>query len=598
MATQNTRIQGKIRAVFTNPGGGTFTGVGTETFTWGTGSPNILRFSATTAFDIPLPLGFGNPPSGDPLQILQLGYTYGQRQDNRSSYFSLGRLSYSNNVTTGGESSSVQIDITPEVTSPVGTEPITFSYQLGLNSTENIEGDPQASADFVYLQKDVPPVVLRTTSGAPLTLNIEGFGSIVGGGFSNEVEQFNVLEGDSAQADLVGRFEDPIKSIVESSVSVTTANNNRTITATFTPGFNLTLDEAARLAGYTGFNWYQVVTKDPFPPKTKGGKDPVVPYVDPPLGGYAYQQNGDDNLPYYYNSSELQLPQIKTTNTLNLSDTPTESRLKPGEYLGFTSALVGILPDNTFQILYSFNWRSNYTGKTGGISTRKNLLPPTFGGTGGISNLQLNLNPKDIPIQVRRLMAEDGAINASGAAATSPSPIDFKGKKLGVKLNGKNRADLLKGTNRNDKINAKGGNDRILGNAGSDSLQGEAGRDVLTGGAGNDVLIGGAGNDVLTGGRGNDLFVFTSLSDRTDRILDFTPGLDLIDLSKIFASSTFVGVDVFSRFTEFLQVVSLGTNTQISIDADGAGAGTIFTPLMMLKSVAASSINTKSFVIG
>jgi Ca2+-binding RTX toxin-like protein len=64
--------------------------------------------------------------------------------------------------------------------------------------------------------------------------------------------------------------------------------------------------------------------------------------------------------------------------------------------------------------------------------------------------------------------------------------------------------------------------------------------DVLTGNSGNKVLTGGGGRDVLTGKDGNDRFVFNHQSDSPagpflsldsfDRITDFTPGEDHIDL--------------------------------------------------------------------
>jgi Ca2+-binding RTX toxin-like protein len=66
--------------------------------------------------------------------------------------------------------------------------------------------------------------------------------------------------------------------------------------------------------------------------------------------------------------------------------------------------------------------------------------------------------------------------------------------------------------------------------------------DVLTGNSQDNVLNGAGGNDVLTGGAGHDRFVFRDQSDspavpitaqlieNLDRITDFTPGQDHIDL--------------------------------------------------------------------
>lgn len=66
------------------------------------------------------------------------------------------------------------------------------------------------------------------------------------------------------------------------------------------------------------------------------------------------------------------------------------------------------------------------------------------------------------------------------------------------------------------------GIDVLRGDEAGNMLFGNGGRDQLSGMGGNDRLIGGAGRDALRGGLGDDVFVFTSLSERGDRILDFT----------------------------------------------------------------------------
>lgn len=74
-----------------------------------------------------------------------------------------------------------------------------------------------------------------------------------------------------------------------------------------------------------------------------------------------------------------------------------------------------------------------------------------------------------------------------------------------------------------------GGDDALTGTARDDMLIGQGGDDTLAGGAGDDVLIAGQGHDVLTGGAGADVFVFTA-DGQADRITDFQPGIDRIDL--------------------------------------------------------------------
>jgi Ca2+-binding RTX toxin-like protein len=104
------------------------------------------------------------------------------------------------------------------------------------------------------------------------------------------------------------------------------------------------------------------------------------------------------------------------------------------------------------------------------------------------------------------------------------------------------------------------GDDRIKGGSGDDRLYGDApigqdavrlgapegaapwafgqdgGKDTLDGGPGDDLLVGGAGPDDLTGGERADTFLFFPMDEdfrdgSEDRILDFEPGEDKLDLS-------------------------------------------------------------------
>ncbi|WP_439618985.1 M10 family metallopeptidase C-terminal domain-containing protein [Shinella sp.] len=101
-----------------------------------------------------------------------------------------------------------------------------------------------------------------------------------------------------------------------------------------------------------------------------------------------------------------------------------------------------------------------------------------------------------------------------------------------------NDADLLIGSSHANTLS---------GGAGNDALVGLAGKDRLNGGAGNDWLDGGTGADILTGGSGADTFVFRSAADiglaagTRDRITDFEPGRDGIDLSAIDANGPETG---------------------------------------------------------
>ena len=92
--------------------------------------------------------------------------------------------------------------------------------------------------------------------------------------------------------------------------------------------------------------------------------------------------------------------------------------------------------------------------------------------------------------------------------------------------------DVFDGEAGNDIIMAGWGMDTLTGGDGADTLNGEDGHDVLIGGSGSDRLEGGRGLDTLTGGAGEDTFVF-SAPGGLDRITDFTPGEDLLELANV-----------------------------------------------------------------
>ena len=115
----------------------------------------------------------------------------------------------------------------------------------------------------------------------------------------------------------------------------------------------------------------------------------------------------------------------------------------------------------------------------------------------------------------------------------------------------------ITGTFGADKIGGHNGDDILNGNSGNDQLFGGAGNDMLNGSSDDDQLHGGGGRDTMTGGSGRDTFHFASAADSAvgsaDRILDFTPDQDLIDVSAIDANPSTPGNDAFvaSRDGEF-----------------------------------------------
>jgi VCBS repeat-containing protein len=135
--------------------------------------------------------------------------------------------------------------------------------------------------------------------------------------------------------------------------------------------------------------------------------------------------------------------------------------------------------------------------------------------------------------------------------------------------------DSLIGTPGGDTINGLGGDDTISGGDGRDSLLGGSGNDVLNGGEGRDTLTGGAGDDTLSGGGAADVFVFTSIGDGLDVIIDFSNSpQDIIDLSAIDADVNLAGFQAlsFNGTTAAANKVwyTAGTNqVTVSIDVNG-----------------------------
>jgi Ca2+-binding RTX toxin-like protein len=146
------------------------------------------------------------------------------------------------------------------------------------------------------------------------------------------------------------------------------------------------------------------------------------------------------------------------------------------------------------------------------------------------------------------------------------------GEGQGETLLGGDDGDAVFGHGGADLIEGGAGRDLIFGGEEADLLSGEGDDDLIFGDAGDDQLSGGAGRDLLRGGAGDDLFLFHAASDSPatgmDRIADFAPGSDRIDLTAL--DLDYIGAQDFSALRQ-LRLVSGSSHQLLQADLDGDG---------------------------
>lgn len=141
--------------------------------------------------------------------------------------------------------------------------------------------------------------------------------------------------------------------------------------------------------------------------------------------------------------------------------------------------------------------------------------------------------------------------------------------------------DTLLANNAVNDIRGGDGADEIRGYGDNDMLYGEGGNDSIFGGDGDDFIAGGAGADALHGQGGADTFYFdgTALS-AVDRITDFSVSDgDIIDIAEVLE----FGDDVGDIISDFVQLVQVGGDTEVRVDADGLDNGVSFTAIALIE---------------
>jgi hypothetical protein len=190
--------------------------------------------------------------------------------------------------------------------------------------------------------------------------------------------------------------------------------------ATFSPSTAngpISLAEAANDCDVDGFDWQQTVTHMPSQFTDATGASLTPDFYDPPENGWLYMVKApvlyseflppQQTYPFYYNPALVStgcaigacILRITSANgqgqDLNFFDSPALINLSmpPGEYFGFTTSLVGVLPFNAVQTFFTWSWTSTYSQLTnnGGVQTQTaSSLPVDGSGTGGITITSIN----------------------------------------------------------------------------------------------------------------------------------------------------------------------------------------------------------------
>lgn len=197
----------------------------------------------------------------------------------------------------------------------------------------------------------------------------------------------------------------------------------------------------------------------------------------------------------------------------------------------------------------------------------------------------------------------------------------MRGNALDNNLEGLDGNDTLFGDAGNDIVYGGIGRDILNGGDGNDYLDGgtvnafDTSNDVFHGGTGNDTLVGGLGLDTFTGGDGDDViyggvgadvFVFHSIADGVDEIVDFAA----VEGDIIWLSSAGFGGDLVAGVPILPEQFTIGVSATRSsdrlifnaqtgalfFDVDGVG-GAAQVQFASLP-VSFQTLNANSFVIG
>lgn len=192
------------------------------------------------------------------------------------------------------------------------------------------------------------------------------------------------------------------------------------------------------------------------------------------------------------------------------------------------------------------------TVNKGSAGTDQLFQVETIIANASVANNTINTSTAAFPVSISANLLT-GNLQVFNILGASANPLSFTvtnfdnvtGTNQNDSITGDAQGNVLNGLGGNDFLDGDLGNDTLIGDAGNDELFGFSGNDSINGGTGNDFLYGEAGNDTLTGGTGADGFVFFSLLDGIDQILDF----NYLENDTIFISASGFGTFSTSQFS-------------------------------------------------
>lgn len=173
--------------------------------------------------------------------------------------------------------------------------------------------------------------------------------------------------------------------------------------------------------------------------------------------------------------------------------------------------------------------------------------------------------------------------NAQGIAA-----LNDKSWVVGAGLWGNERTDGFLGCISELRISKTALKSSEWLSARKNRIGGNGARQTLVGTALDDQITSNPGADSISGGAGTDTFVYRSMRDGTDTLLDFTPGEDKLNLHHLLRSVNYTGSDPLSE--GWLRVIDSPNGALVQVDTDGPRGGGAFRTLILLPGLNAAQV--------